>query len=235
MRKTIVLLTLGLLLTTLAPALATCPNLNSSFSTSAGTLQPGRVSEAWCSGAGPGVPGNMENAMSWDGVSLGTQWKVWGMTIDAAGAVLINQFQLSPTCVAITYATDYDGGQFWLSGSYVWSDGTGDLTGNLTAYHVTTTVTVCNGVPVAQTSNVSFQGQFTNCPEAQGCVIEFAIANAMKIWDSTSVVAAPVNYPSLLCGAVSGELFDACCITLSINCAVSDETESWSGVKSMYR
>ncbi|MHB8078154.1 MAG: hypothetical protein ACYDIE_02715 [Candidatus Krumholzibacteriia bacterium] len=234
MRKVNVLLSLVLLLALAAPALATCPNLNGPFSTLAGTLLAGRVSEAWCTGAGPGVPGNMENAESWDGAALGTQWKLWGMTINSAGAILVSQRVLG-SYMYVDYVTDYDGGEFWLSRNYAWSDGTGDLTGIITSYHVTTTVTLYNGVPVGQTSNVTLTGQFTNCPDYQGCVIEFAIANAMKVWDSTSALPMPADYPPLLCSATTGELFTACCIDMSIHCVVAADPESWSGIKSMYR
>jgi hypothetical protein len=234
MRKIMALTCLVALLSLAATASATCPSRIGPFSTMAGTLQAGRVSEAWCTGAGAGVPGNMENAMSWDGVSLGAQWKIWGMTINAAGAVMVGQRIIGPY-MYIDYVTDYDGGAFWLSRNFAWSDGTGDLTGIVSWYHVTTTVTLYNGVPVGQTSNVTLTGQFTNCSGFQGCVIEFAIANAIKVWDSNRGTPAPTNYPAQLCGAATGELFDACCIDMSINCVVGSEVESWSGLKSMYR
>lgn len=234
MRKVKVLLSVALLLVLAAPVLATCPNMNGPFTTLNGTLLPGRVSEAWCTGAGPGVPGNMENAESWDGTALGTQWRIWGMTINATGAVMVGQRTIG-SYMYIDYVTDYDGGQFWLSRNYAWSDGTGDLTGTLTSYHVSTTVTLYNGVPVGQTSNVTLTGLFTDCPESQGCVLEFAIANAMKTWDSNSTQPMPANYPALLCNATTGELFYACCIDLSINCVVGADNDSWSGIKSMYR
>ncbi len=234
MRKVMALLSMVLLFSLATPALATCPSLNGPFSTQDGTLLGGRVSEAWCTGVGPGQPGNMENALSWDGASLGAQWKLWGMTIDASGAVMVGSRTVG-SYMYIDYVTDYDGGEFWLSRDYAWSDGSGDLTGVVTSYHVTTTVTLINGVAVGQTSNVTLTGQFTNCPEYQGCVIEFAIANAMKVWDSSYVTLAPANYPPLLCGAATGELFSAGCIDMSINCVVANETDSWSGIKSMYR
>ncbi|MCX5752176.1 MAG: hypothetical protein NTW97_00880 [Candidatus Krumholzibacteria bacterium] len=61
------------------------------YSTSNGTVLGGHASEAWCTGVGPGRVGNMESAMSWDGANLGTQWKVWGMAIDAAGPVRLRR------------------------------------------------------------------------------------------------------------------------------------------------
>ncbi len=234
MRKVMALLSMVLLLSLVAPAMATCPSLIGPFSTMDGTLLGGRVSEAWCTGVGPGQPGNMENALSWDGAALGTQWKIWGMTIDASGAVMVGSRTVG-SYMYIDYVTDYDGGEFWLSRDFAWSDGSGDLTGVIMSYHVTTTVTLYNGVFRGQTSNVTLTGQFTNCPEFQDCMIEFAIANAIKVWDSSFATLAPENYPPLLCDATTGELFAACCIDISINCVVAKENDSWGGIKSMYR
>jgi hypothetical protein len=68
------------------PDVTTIPN-QGIYSTYAGTLLPGRVSEGWCgTPVNGGVTGNTEDAMSWDGVTLGGQWHVWGMSIDANGA-----------------------------------------------------------------------------------------------------------------------------------------------------
>ncbi len=52
-----------------------------------GTILGGRASDAWCTGVGPGRPGNTESAMSWDGTNLGAQWRIWGMTIDVCCVV----------------------------------------------------------------------------------------------------------------------------------------------------
>lgn len=223
------------LLAAALPALAACPNSAGYYTTTNGTLLPGRASEAWCAG-GPGQPGNVENAESWSGAALGTQWKMWGMTIDANGAVEVGRRQLG-AYLYIDYATDYDGGQFWLSGAYPWAEGV-DLVGHLTAYHVSTTVTYYNGVPVGQTSNITMTGIFDECGwpgRPENCVLEFAIANAIKIWDSNSAGAMPANYPPFLCNATLGELFDACCITAAINCAVPNEGASWGQLKGWYR
>ncbi len=222
-----------LILFTATAAWAACPNANGIFGTTNGTMIPGRVSEAWCTG-GAGLPGNTENGMSWDGATLGGQWMVWGMQVNAAGAIQTGMRVLGPYTY-VDYATDYDGGQFWLTRNGPWSDGLADLTGNVTAYHVATTVTLYNGVPVGQTSNVTLTGYFTNCPESHNCVVEWAIANAIKIWDTNSISPRPANYPPFLCSANAGELFDACCIQLSIHCAVPVEESTWGTIKSMYQ
>lgn len=214
-------------------ALAVCPHTVGVFGTAGGQVLPGRVSEAWCGGY-PGQTGNVENAESWDGSGLGTQWRVWGMSIDAAGAVLIAD-TINPTTGngTRTYQTFYDGGQYWLDGAGDWGDGFNDLTGSLTSYMVVTTITYIRNNPVGATSNVSFTGDFGACPNSNGCVIEFGIANAMLVW-RPGLAPLPAAYPAFLCGA-TGELFDACCITISIQCTVPTEDSTWGSLKGLYR
>jgi len=128
-------------------AWAQCPSSIGHWSTAEGTMIGGRASEAWCGGQGD-QPGNMQNAMSWDGASLGTQWRAWGMTIDPVGPVLLVDNVNGDGDGIRIYSTDYVDGQYWLSKDNTWSDGVDDLTGNLTTYNVTTTVTFQAGVIV---------------------------------------------------------------------------------------
>jgi len=214
-----------------ATASADCP-VPGMWTTTNGSMIGGRASEAWCGAGGaplqPGVPGNAQNAMSWDGGTLGTQWKVWGMTIDANGAAVSGSLDANGDGV-LTYTTHYDGGQFWLTGAHAWSSGGGDLTGTISGYVVVATATIRNFVMVGMTSNVSFSGTFENCQGAN-CVIEFAIANAM--WMGSGAV--PSDYPPYLCGATEGEWFDACCATVVIDCTVDTRAETWGRIKSLY-
>ena len=228
------LVTVLILLLVAQSAPAVCPDTVGMFSsTGGGALLPGRVSEGWCGGY-PGQPGNLENALSWNGSTLGTQWRVWGMGIDAAGAILLHDGVNPSTGNGTrTYQTAYDGGQYWLSGTGPWGDGVNDLTGDLTSYLVVTTITYVANNPVGATSNVSFAGTFGACPAANGCVIEFGIANAMLVW-RPGAGAMPANYPEFLCGT-TGELFDACCITISIDCIVPIESSTWGSLKGLYR
>jgi len=218
-------------------AAAQCPNLDGAWSTTTGTMIGGRASEAWCGAGYPvqaGVPGNTENAMSWDGSTLGTEWKAWGMQIDANGAVLISDTVVGGNGT-LTYRTNYDGGQFWLTKDNTWADGLADLTGYMTSYVVFTTVTYWGGAPQGATSNISFTGTFSNCSGVNGCEIQFAIANAIKIWDTGYLVPMPVGYPGFLCSATQGELFDACCITVGINCVVDNDQPTWGSLKATYK
>ncbi len=223
-------ITLVLVLGLAASALAGCPD-SGYYRTSNGTLLPGRVSEAWCNG-GPGQPGNTENAMSWDG-TLGMQWKVWGQAIDAVGAVEVENTVDVNGDGYIDYVTNYTGGQFWLSGAHIWSLDGLDITGSLTYYNVAARVQYVGGQPVAVNSNVFFDGMIDDCDD---CQIAYTIANAELIWSSAFGTPAPADYPALLCDATTGELYDACCITMVITCGgVATEGQTWGHVKALYR
>lgn len=241
--QTILMLsTVALLAVTLlaAPVLAQCPDATGIWSTQMGTMLGGRASEAFCGLDGNplygGQEGNSQNAMSWDGTTLGSQWKAWGMAIDASGAVEIGN-TVDPVTGngTITYQTFYLGGQFWLNGGHTWGDGINDLTGTITDYQVITTVTVVGNSAVGATSNITFGGLFENCPAFQDCRVEFVLSNAILIWSSHWGTPMPPDYPGFMCDANVGELFDVCCTTMSIDCAVATESQTWSGIKAMYR
>ena len=218
------------------PAWSQCPDATGLWTTTDGSMLGGRASEAWCTAAAQygGVPGNTQNAMSWDGVSLGTQWRAWGMAIDANGATLVADNVVGGNGTR-TYQTFYDGGQFWLAGGHTWGDGINDLNGVLDFFQVDATITYIGGNAVGATSNISFTGNFVDCPAYQNCVVQFGITNAMQVWSAHSGQAMPADYPALLCDATGGEAFEVCCITISIDCAVPAESETWSGIKAMYR
>lgn len=201
------------------------------YSTYAGTVLPGRASEAWCSYPPyeAGFPGNTENAESWNGTALGTQWRVWGMAIDANGAREVARNLVNGTGW-IDYTTNYVGGQFWLWGGHLWGDGVNDMTGTITYYNVSTRISYVSGVMVGATSNVYFTGVFDQCPV---CTLEYVITNAMFVW-RTGMANQPANYPAFLCGATTGEYFDVCCIQASIYCPVATEETTWGAIKSLY-
>ncbi len=212
-------------------SLAQCP-VPGIYSTLTSTVLPGRSSEAWCGDVGPGVPGNTDNAMSWDGVTLGGQWRAWGMYIDGAGAIETGRDMDGFGNGWIDYEINYLGGQFWLSKDHAWGDGITDPTGTITYCNVGTRVTYIEGNLVGATSNVTLRGVFTGCPD---CVLEYVITNAMLVWRSDSGLPRPDDYPDFLCGASSGELYEVCCITAFIRGNVANEEKSWGAIKSLYR
>jgi len=213
--------------------------IDGTYQTLDGSLLPGRVSESWCSYPDhqAGYPGNMENAMSWNGSALQTQWRVWGMVIDQNGAVLNDENIDENGDGYREYITHYDGGQFWLSGSHTWGDE--DYYGTITYYRVTSTMSIQSGQVVGIVSNVYFTGVFD---DYEGCAIDYSITSAMRVWSSDSGDPMPANYPPFICSAdqtggygSEGELFDACCITCQISCETDTDDSSWGAVKSIYR
>jgi hypothetical protein len=170
--------------------------------------------------------------MSWGG-ALGTQWRLWGQTIDATGAVEVANTVDADGNGYIDYATNYTGGQFWLTGAHTWSLDGQDLTGVLTYYNVGTRVQYMAGQAVGANANVFMTGSFDDCTS---CQVEYTIANAELVWSSGYGTPAPAEYPALLCNATTGELFDACCITVLVTCGgIATETQTWGTVKALYR
>lgn len=241
MRSSVLIALVVPLLLTLVPVAlwaSDCPKVGM-YSTYAGTMLPGRASEAWCGldgTYGPGEEGNAENAMSWDSVgsTLAGEWKLYGMTADPLGAVMIDMNLDGNGTGSITYRTNYDGGEFWLSKDGAWGDGTVDYTGYMTSYVVVATVTYVYGKMVGATSNVTAHGVFDNCP-MKDAVVEFVIANAMLVWHPAWGGTPPGNYPPGLCTTTGVELFDVCCVTMNFQPAVPVEELSWGKIKSLYK
>ena len=215
-----------------ATAFAACPDVGT-YSTGNGML-PGRVTDSWCTGV-PGQPGDLQNSMSWDGSMLGTQWKVWGTVLDQDGYVLVDD-QVDPQTGNgyRVFSGNYDGGQFWLSKDGPWGDGVADITGTVTGKtNVVATVNYLNWQPVAAVANVTGTGAIDDC--ANGCFIDYALSNLQMVWRSDSGLPPPPDYPPFLCGAGDGQMWDACCGSFHVGCAVGDEIDTWSRVKSSYR
>lgn len=231
--KTVFLAALMIFAASSAFAVCAHPPKDGVYTTTSGTILGGRVSEAWCSGVGPGQPGNMEDAMSWDGTNLGAQWRVWGHVIDPVGATETGRDMDAYGNGWIEYVTNYMGGQFWLSGTGSWGDGSTDYTGAITYFTVTTRVTYAGGQPVGASSNILLTGSFNDCTN---CSIQYAISNAILIWRTGYPTSMPANYPAFSCGASAGELFDACCIVTKIFCTpVATESSTWGGIRALYR
>lgn len=219
---------------------AQCPAAIGEWSTDAGTMLSGRATETWCGADGNpiqgGQPGNTQNAMSWDGVTLGGQWAAWGMFIDSNGAVLITD-TVDPGTGDGTrvYSTDYNGGEFWLSKTNSWANGVNHLTGSITSYNVMATLTIQGGVNVGVTSDIIFTGEFENCVGGEGCAIRFEILGAQLAWHPGFGGSMPDNYPYLMCGGTTAEAFDVPSITGEIGCPVSTQNTSWGSLKSLYK
>ena len=230
-----ILIVLSLIMLIASSLFAACVHKpkDGEYSTTTKSILGGRASEAFCSGVGPGRVGNTQNAMSWDGVTLGSQWRLWGMAIDEPGAVMTGSYFDAYGNGWEDYVTSYIGGQFWLSGAHTWGDGLGDFTGTITYYNVGAKVSYVGWEPVGVSSNVTMWGSFDSC---YYCFIDYGYSNALLIWRTGDALPMPANYPPFLCSANAGELYDVCCITLSIYCDVTATRPStWGKIKELYR
>lgn len=208
------------------------PPFPGNYTTNDFTILPGRSSEAWCDPLqqNGGVPGNTQNAMSWDGTMLGSQWHFWGMEINGDGAIMTHYGLDANGTGFIDYTTNYTGGQFWLWGGHSWSDGT-DLTGMVNYLNVGAKVTFFQGAVTGIVSNILISGTFDSC---ENCVLQYAISNAIRVWDPTGGSMPPL-YPAWACGT-TGELFDLCCILAHIDCEyIGTEESSWGDIKQLHK
>ncbi len=216
------------------PVLAACPN-GGVYRSSQGTMALGRAAEGWCGAGGSAVdfgqPGNALHLMSWSDGVLGGQWHIFGLTVDAAGAVLVDSY-MSPQGIGWKdYLINYDGGHFWLSGDHAWSTDGLPVTGMVSSFSLSVRVNYFLNQVDGATSNVSMTGSFDGCGE---CVFQYVLADGLLAW-RTGWPNQPSGYPELPCGANVGELTDICSINANINCSVTNESETWGDVKSLFR
>jgi hypothetical protein len=223
-----------MLLLVAIPVLAACP-VGGEYRSSLGTMALGRAAEGWCGASGHpvefGQPGNALHLMSWNGGVLGGQWHIFGLTVNAAGAVLVDSYMTPQGIGWKDYLISYDGGQFWLAGNNAWSGDGQPLTGIINSFSISVRVNYFLNQVDGATSNVSMTGAFDGCSE---CVFQYVLADGLLAW-RTGWPNMPTGYPELPCNASVGELTDVCSINARINCAVTDESETWSDVKSLFR
>lgn len=62
-----------------------------------GVMLMGRFSESWLPAGAYGQIGNTTNAMSWDGSVLGSEWKMWCMSIAAAPSLVADTRDINAT------------------------------------------------------------------------------------------------------------------------------------------
>jgi hypothetical protein len=228
------LLPVFMLLLVAVPALAICP-VGGIYRSSLGTMALGRAAEGWCGASGNpvefGQPGNTLDMMSWDAGVLGGQWHIYGMTVNAAGAVLVDSYMTPQGIGWKDYLINYDGGGFWLTGSNTWSSDGQPLTGTITTFSISVRVNYFMNEVDGATSNVSLTGAFDGCTD---CVFQYVLADGLLAW-RTGWPNMPAGYPALPCGANVGELTDICSINANINCAVDNQSETLGDVKSLFR
>ena len=201
-----------------------------------GVVYVGRYTEGWDGGGGALIDGTTLHAESWDGMSLGTQWRYWCSTEASDAQLLVDTVNGSGNGNR-TYMKTFIGGYIWLSGTGPWANGDVDYPGVIDSYTEFETITYSNWVPIAAVTNVQATAHFDNYP-AQ--CMTFYIGNGTRVATTELEETIPANYPDLLdpnCMATrtEGAAWDFTSITLSITgCEVGTEESSWGAIKSLY-
>jgi len=203
-----------------------------------GVVSMGRYTEGWQAGGGALVPGTTLNAQSWNGASLGTEWRYQCATTAAPAVLLTNTVNASGFGNR-TYMKQFVGGTIWLSGAGPWANGDADYPGIIDSYTEFETVQYENFVPVAAVTNVQATAHFANYPSA---CMTFAVSNGVEIGDTPSGGVKPANYPDFLAAdcsptAPEGAWWDMITMTLSVSdgCATPARPSTWGALKTLYR
>lgn len=201
-----------------------------------GPLYVGRYTEGWDMGGNPFTAQTTLNCASWDGSTLGTQWKYWCGTQQMPGILLTNTVDVNGNGNK-TYMCTYVGGYVWLSGTGPWGNGDPDYPGVIDSYVEFETVIFSNWIPIGGVTNVQATAHFSNY--APMCMT-FFIGNGSRVATTEIGDPIPPNYPAFLdpnCGATRtlGACWDFLTITLTItNCEVGTHETTWGAIKSIY-
>ena len=213
---------------------APVPGTYKSYDMPGGTFNTGRFSESWAGPGADGQIGNTVDARSWDGVALGTEWKLWCPSIQTPPVLVSNTVDGSGNG-EMTWRTVYSGGHFFLGAPGPWGDE--DYGGDLAGFIVVTTYQFVFGEVLGIRSNVTSWGEidgYTNC-------MEYEINNA-AFFGSTDTGTLPADYPAFLdedCNTGTwsrGGWGSATQIAIRIkgSCTVAAESSTWGRVKSLY-
>jgi len=237
MRNAFTVLLLSAIIAMCVPVAHAGPPVDGIYKTQDLDFLEGRYSIAWPGGNSYGDVGNVLHCESWDGASLGTEWRVFCPTIvdtvelynvPLGGGSYIAGYQ-------ITYAS---GGTIWLDGGGPWGGGDASYTGTIDTYMELRNVQVVAGTLTGLDSNHNLSAHIIGYPA--DCVT-FAIGNSAWIGDTPQHGAKPADYPAYLdsgCGATgtAGHWGTVTDLTLTVEgCEVSTEPSSWGAIKSRYK
>lgn len=236
------LATMLLVLTGLALAAAAFagPPLPGDYQTTdiGGVVSMGRYTEGWLPGGGALLPGTTLNAQSWNGATLGTEWR-YQCAVTVAPPVLLTNTVNASGFGNRTYMKQFVGGTIWLSGTGPWANGDPDYPGVIDSYTEFETIQYENFVPVAAVTNVQATAHFANYPSA---CMTFAVSNGVEIGSTAAGGVKPANYPDFLatdCSptAPEGAWWDMITMTLSVSsgCATPAKPSTWGALKTLYR
>lgn len=198
-----------------------------------GSYWPGHFSESWVGPGTHGQTGNTINAQSWDGTTLGAEWKLWCPSI-ALPPSLVSDTRDGNGTGEVTWRTTYQGGYYWLGAVGPWGDE--DYTGVVDAFVVTTTYMYVFDDVLGIRSNVTMSGHFD---DYSPCLV-FSINNCAFFGD-TDGGALPSGFPPFLdqgcnAGPTRGGWGSITEMALEITgeCMVGVEPSTWGQIKSLY-
>jgi len=229
-----------LLAVALAPALALAgPPANGTYKTLYGTVLPGKATESMPADLAEGQLGNMVWGESWNGMALGTEWKVMCPQIVSPPVLVFDGVDGNGNGQR-AWHTVYAGGTMWLSGAGAWAGGDAFYVADLSAFSTTVYKQYIGGQIVGAVTNINLTGVFRGYVKC----FDMAISNAELVgW-------TPVGYPPQVgpfppfygpsnCTLLGnhGTYWDAHDITLSIlgACVVPTFPSTWGQLKATYR
>ena len=203
----------------------------------------GYFSESWVDPGTHGQVGNTINAASWDGMDLGTDWRLWCPSI-AFPPVLISDSRDLNGSGDVVWQTDYNGGYYWMSKDGPWSsDNAIDFTGTVLEFNIVTTYQYVFGTLLGIRSNITMIGKFDMLDpswDTENCIV-YEINNA-AFYGSTDDGPKPAEFPEFMddncqTGVLTrGGWGDATHITLRIDmCTVPTENATWGSIKALFR
>ena len=150
-------------------------------------VEDGRWSESFV-GVLPSEPGNVVNAASWDGATLGDQWTLSGATVVSDEVVFVD---VQGLLVTRRFLTTYTGGTLTLSDGPWTEAGDGPYTVNLDYFTQTTVATEFDGVLVNSTGIINMQGTFAGYP---GYQLNYLSAVSQVVGSGAT---APAYFPAI--------------------------------------
>jgi len=203
-----------------------------------GAIHAGRYTEGWDAGGSALSTNTTQNCASWDGATLGTDWRYTCGTMAGPATLIFNTVNGSGNGNR-TYMCPFTGGTLWLSGSGPWANGDADYPGVFDSYVEYETVQYSNWVPISAVTNVQSTAHFDAYPTT---CMSFSIANGTRVGTTDLGGVMPAGFPDRLdptCAATRtlGAWWNMTAITISIasDCATPARTSSWGSLKAIYR
>lgn len=209
------------------------PPVDGTWKSTLGEMDEGRQSTSWSAASGRLQVNNTLHAESWDGATLGAEWKVLcPFIVNVIPPLAPPAGGTGNTSHLIIYA----GGTIWLDGAGPWGGGDPSYTGNITTYIENRAIQWVGGAVVGTAEDHSVSADIVGYSES---CIAFGVGNGA--WEGdTDNGALPANYPGFLnslCagGPTLGRWGQYENITLTVKgCVVPNEEQTWGAVKSRY-